>query len=96
MPRSQSGNGGAGKKGRKSDKWDVSTTPCGHIFHTGCILNMITAGECPYCRQETSFTRIFPLRFTIKVVGIPLVANKSSSVIILYIGRSFNDSSFGI
>ena len=32
---------------------------CGHIFHTGCILNMIDLQECPYCRQKTSFTRIF-------------------------------------
>jgi hypothetical protein len=32
---------------------------CGHIFHTGCILNMIELQECPYCRQKTSFTRIF-------------------------------------
>jgi hypothetical protein len=36
----------------------ISTT-CGHIFHTGCISEMIISGDCPYCRRDTTFTRIF-------------------------------------
>ena len=35
------------------------STICGHIFHTGCIADMILSGTCPYCRQDTTFTRIF-------------------------------------
>jgi len=34
-------------------------TTCGHIFHTDCITEMIISGTCPYCRQDTTYTRIF-------------------------------------
>lgn len=31
---------------------------CGHAFHTWCI-NHLTNIQCPYCRQNTKFTRLF-------------------------------------
>ena len=32
---------------------------CGHVFHAQCISYLVNGNECPYCRHETSFTRLF-------------------------------------
>ena len=31
---------------------------CGHAFHASCI-NHLTNIQCPYCRTNTRFTRLF-------------------------------------
>jgi hypothetical protein len=38
---------------------NVSVSSCGHIFHTQCISGLINQDTCPYCRQDSNFTRIF-------------------------------------
>ena len=43
---------------------DISTTPCGHVFHTGCIewLNEIT--DCFQCQRVCEIQQIIKLNFS--------------------------------
>ena len=38
---------------------NVTVSSCGHIFHTQCVSDLLNNETCPYCRQESNFTRIF-------------------------------------
>jgi hypothetical protein len=38
---------------------NISTSSCGHIFHTSCIKNLLICDICPYCRVPNNFTRVF-------------------------------------
>ena len=38
---------------------NISTSSCGHIFHTACIKNLVIDNICPYCRLPNNFTRVF-------------------------------------
>ena len=38
---------------------NVTVSSCGHIFHTQCVSDLLNSETCPYCRQESNFTRIF-------------------------------------
>ena len=39
-----------------NQKSDVSSTPCGHLFHSNCISKSLvfTKNECPQCRANCS------------------------------------------
>ena len=35
----------------------ITTLSCGHTYHSECIVNKLTAGECPMCRQKSYYQR---------------------------------------
>ena len=45
---------------------DVSTTPCGHLFHTKCINKWIKneKRDCPQCRQSCSLDQLMKIYFS--------------------------------
>ena len=45
---------------------DVSTTPCGHVFHTKCIHKWIKneRRDCPQCRQSCSLDQLMKIYFS--------------------------------
>ena len=45
---------------------DVSTTPCGHVFHTKCINRWIKneKSDCPQCRQSCSLNDLMKIYFS--------------------------------
>ena len=45
---------------------DVSTTPCGHVFHTKCINRWIKneKNDCPQCRQSCSLNDLMKIYFS--------------------------------
>ena len=47
-------------------KSDVSTTPCGHVFHTSCIEKLFLNGvyECTKCRKSYRQIQIMKLYFS--------------------------------
>ena len=44
---------------------DISTTPCGHVFHTHCIEEWLENGQnhCPQCRKDCTHNQIIKLYF---------------------------------
>ena len=44
---------------------DISTTPCGHVFHTGCITRWWNVNtDCPQCRKGCEIRQIIKLFFS--------------------------------
>lgn len=44
---------------------DVSTTPCGHVFHTGCITRWLNENpDCFQCHKTCKIGQIIKLFFT--------------------------------
>ena len=45
---------------------DISTTPCGHVFHTKCIEKWLQSGnsQCPQCRKYCGPYRLIKLFFS--------------------------------
>ena len=45
---------------------DISTTPCGHVFHTNCIEKWLENGsnKCSQCRKELRRSQIIKLYFS--------------------------------
>ena len=44
---------------------DVSTTPCGHVFHTGCITRWLNENaDCFQCHKTCEIRQIIKLCFT--------------------------------
>ena len=44
---------------------DISTTPCGHVFHTGCITRWLNENNnCSQCRKGCEIGQIIKLCFT--------------------------------
>ena len=49
-----------------TSKSDISTTPCGHVFHTHCIEEWLKNGQknCPQCRKTCRQNQILKLYFS--------------------------------
>ena len=45
---------------------DISTTPCGHVFHTRCIEEWLENGQnrCSQCREGCTSAQIIKLYFS--------------------------------
>ena len=44
---------------------DISTTPCGHVFHTGCITRWLNQNDhCSQCREVCEIRQIIKLYFS--------------------------------
>ena len=44
---------------------DISTTPCGHVFHTGCITRWLEGNSnCSQCRKDCEIGQIIKLYFS--------------------------------
>ena len=44
---------------------DISTTPCGHVFHTGCITRWLNRNNnCSQCRKDCEISQIIKLYFS--------------------------------
>ena len=44
---------------------DISTTPCGHVFHTGCITRWLDGNNnCSQCRKDCEIGQIIKLYFS--------------------------------
>ena len=44
---------------------DISTTPCGHVFHTGCITKWLNKNSnCSHCRKPCKIQQIIKLYFS--------------------------------
>ena len=44
---------------------DISTTPCGHVFHTGCITKWLNENSnCSHCRKPCKIQQIIKLYFS--------------------------------
>ena len=44
---------------------DISTTPCGHVFHTGCITKWLNKNRnCSQCRKHCIIQQIIKLYFS--------------------------------
>ena len=44
---------------------DISTTPCGHVFHTGCITRWLDENSnCSQCRKDCEISQIIKLYFS--------------------------------
>ena len=42
---------------------DISTTPCGHVFHTGCIEWLNESTDCYQCQKACEIQQMIKLNF---------------------------------
>ena len=49
---------------------DISTTPCGHVFHTGCIEWSNETTDCYHCQKACEIGQIIKLSFTESISAI--------------------------
>ena len=62
---------------------DVSTTPCGHLFHTKCIKKWFQANDkktCPHCRTDVKSNEIRKVYFSAAEPGDEKEENVGVSV----------------
>ena len=60
---------------------DVSTTPCGHLFHTKCIKRWFQANDtnnCPHCRTDVKSNEIRKVYFSAAEPGDEKEENDSA------------------
>ena len=74
---------------------DLSSVPCGHVFHTPCILQWLETGKnnCPQCRtrcQEKQLRRVYFTEGVGKFIKNSVPANFSGGLIInLFESKNF-------
>ena len=63
---------------------DVSTTPCGHIFHTRCINKWFQSSQknCPQCRNSFAIIKIQKIYFSEAVPGDELQDDDSAQALL--------------
>ena len=49
---------------------DISTTPCGHVFHTDCIEWSNETTDCYHCQKACEIGQIIKLSFTESISAI--------------------------
>ena len=76
---------------------DLSSVPCGHVFHTPCILQWLETGKnnCPQCRtrcQEKQLRRVYFTEGVGKFIKNSVSANFSGGLIInLFESKKFQN-----
>jgi len=66
-----------------TSKCDVSTTTCGHVFHTNCIEKWLINGQnnCPQCRKNCPQNQTIKLYFSQIGTNNDLVADFEETIL---------------